>query len=169
MALMGWLDYRTVRLIGENQSIADALSAQGARITSDAVCDCLVHISAPSSTQLAHELSFETWRKTLDAGLDQRFLLAREFAAARLAERKGGAIVFVSAPEQRFGADHAAVAGALGNLTKTLGVEWARDGVRVNCVQTANEDATLGNLVAYLLSDYAAYITGAVMGIGCND
>ena len=66
-------------------------------------------------------------------------------------------------------ADQAAAGGGLGNLTKTLGVEWARDGIRVNTVQTRSSGETLGNLVAYLASDYAAYVTGAVMGVDLND
>ena len=78
-------------------------------------------------------------------------------------------MLFVGAPEQALGSDHAAAAGALGNLTKTLGVEWARDGIRVNAIQTGEDGETLGNLAAYLVSDYAAYVTGAVMGIGLDD
>src|SRR3546814_4101 len=85
------------------------------------------------------------------------------------ARGQGGAILFVGAPEQALGADHAAAAGALGNLTKTLGVEWARDGIRVNAVLTRSAGDTLGHLAAYLVGDYAAYVTGAVMGIGIDD
>ena len=48
-------------------------------------------------------------------------------------------------------------------------MEWARDGIRVNTVQTLADDDTLGNLVAWLASDYAAYVTGAVMGVGLDD
>ena len=166
---MGWLQGRSVRLIGDCRPIEDALVAQDARIVADGPSDCLVHFPAPRSIALAHEISHAEWRETLDAGLDQRFLLAKDFAAACHAEGRGGAIVFVGAPEQSLGTDHAAAAGALGNLTKTLGVEWARDGVRVNCVQTTAENATLGNLVAYLLSDYAAYVTGAILGVGIDD
>jgi len=36
-------------------------------------------------------------------------------------------------------------------------------------VQTRSSGETLGNLVAYLASDYAAYVTGAVMGVDLND
>ena len=78
-------------------------------------------------------------------------------------------MVYVGAPEQALGADQAAAAGALGNLTKTLGVEWARDGIRVNAVLTLARGETLGNLVAYLASDYAAYVTGAIMGVKLDD
>ena len=78
-------------------------------------------------------------------------------------------MLFIGFPEQALGADHAAAAGALGNLTKTLGVEWARDGIRVNSILTRDAGSTLGNLAAYLVSDYAAYVTGAVMGIDLDD
>lgn len=166
---MGWLQGRTARLVGHCPPIATALTAQGATLVADGDCDVLVHVAPPPPVRLAHELSHAEWRATLDAGLDQRFLLAKDFAAGRRAAGKGGAMVFVGAPEQALGADQAAAAGALGNLTKTLGVEWARDGIRVNAVQTGADDATLGNLVAYLASDYAAYITGAVMGVGLDD
>lgn len=166
---MGWLTGKTAMLVGESQAIAIALVGQGARLVSAGDCDALVHVATPPPVKLAHELSHAEWRAALDQGLDQRFLLARDFAAARRAAGQGGAVVFVGAPEQALGSDQAAAAGALGNLTKTLGVEWARDGIRVNSVQTVEAGETLGNLVAYLASDYAAYVTGAVMGVGLND
>lgn len=166
---MGWLDGRTARLVGTSPAIARALTEQGARLVEAGDCDVLVHVAPPPPVKLAHDLSHVEWRAALDAGLDQRFLLARDFAAARRAAGKGGSVVFVGAPEQALGADQAAAAGALGNLTKTLGVEWARDGIRVNAVQTFETGETLGNLVAYLASDYAAYVTGAVMGVGLDD
>jgi len=166
---MGWLTGKTAMLVGDCPAIAAALAEQGARLVSDGDCDVLVHIAPPPPVKLAHELSHAEWRAALDQGLDQCFLLARDFAAARRAAGQGGAVVLVGAPEQALGSDQAAAAGALGNLTKTLGVEWARDGIRVNSVQTVEADGTLGNLVAYLASDYAAYVTGAVMGVGLND
>jgi NAD(P)-dependent dehydrogenase (short-subunit alcohol dehydrogenase family) len=148
VALMGWLAGKTARLVGDSPAIAAAFQAQGARLVTDADCDVLVHVAAPPSAKPVHELSHDEWRAALDAGLDQRFVLARDFAAARRAVGKGGAVV---------------------NLTKTLGVEWARDGIRVNAVLTFDQGETLGNLVAYLASDYAAYVTGAVMGVGLDD
>jgi NAD(P)-dependent dehydrogenase (short-subunit alcohol dehydrogenase family) len=166
---MGWLTGKTAMLVGNSPAIASALVGQGARLVGDGDCDVLVHVANPPPVKLAHELSHAEWRAALDQGLDQRFLLARNFAAARRAAGKGGVVVFVGAPEQALGSDQAAAAGALGNLTKTLGVEWARDGIRVNSVQTVEAGETLGNLVAYLASDYAAYVTGAVMGVSLND
>ena len=166
---MGWLAGKAARLVGDSPAIARALAAQGARLVGDEDCDVLVHVAPPPPVRAVHELTHADWRTTLDAGLDQRFLLAQQFAARRRAAGRGGAVLFVGAPEQALGSDHAAAAGALGNLTKTLGVEWARDGIRVNAVLTGEGGETLGNLAAYLVSDYAAYVTGAVMGVGLDD
>lgn len=166
---MGWLAGKTACLVGESPAIAAALVAHGAELITEGDCDVLVHVAAPPAAMPVHELSHAEWRAALDAGLDQRFLLARDFAATRRAAGKGGAVVYVGAPEQALGSDQAAAAGALVNLTKTLGVEWARDGIRVNAVLTFEQGETLGNLVAYLASDYAAYVTGAVTGVGLDD
>ena len=138
-------------------------------MVADGDCDVLVHVAPPPPDIPAHELSPEAWRATLDDGLDQRFLLARDYAAGRREAGRCGTMIFVGAPEQGLGADHAAAAGALGNLTKSLAVEWARDGLRFNAVLSRAQGSTLGILVAYLASDYAAYVTGAVMGIGLDD
>ena len=166
--MSSWLQGRRVRLIGDCPAIARAVRAQGAVLVADGAADALIHVAASPPNRPLHELNLADWRATLDAGLDQRFLMAKAFAAERRAAGKGGAIVFVGAPEQALGSDHAAAVGALGNLTKTLGVEWARDGIRVNSIQTGETGETLGNLAAYLISDYAAYVTGAVMGVGSH-
>jgi NAD(P)-dependent dehydrogenase (short-subunit alcohol dehydrogenase family) len=118
---MGWLTGKTARLVGTSPAIAAALTAQGAALVEEGDCDVLVHVAPPPADVPAHEITFDQWRATLDAGLDQRFLLAKDFAALRRAAHKGGAVVFVGAPEQALGADQAAAGGGLGNLTKTLG------------------------------------------------
>ena len=166
---MSWLSGRLARIVGVAPDVAAALAGQGAQIVAEGDCDMLVHIAAPPPAKPVHELSQAEWRDTLDQGLDQRFLEAKAFAEARRAAGKPGAVLFVGAPEQALGSDHAAAAGALGNLVKTLGVEWARDGIRINAILSHAAGATRGNLAAYLLSDYAAYVTGAVMGIDCDD
>jgi NAD(P)-dependent dehydrogenase (short-subunit alcohol dehydrogenase family) len=169
MAMNGWLSGKAARIIGSHAMISDALNSAGATLLADGPSDILVHIAAAPSAKPAHTMSHAQWRTVLDEGLDQRFFAAKDFANDCRARGAGGAVLFVGAPEQAFGADQAAAAGALGNLTKTLGVEWARDGIRVNAILTHSKTATLGNLAAYLLSDYAAYITGAVMGIDSDD
>jgi NAD(P)-dependent dehydrogenase (short-subunit alcohol dehydrogenase family) len=169
VAMSGWLSGKRARLEGDSPAVLAALTAQGAMIVDGDDHDIWVHIAPPSVIKPAHEMTHAEWRASLDAGLDRRFLGAKDFAEQCRARSTGGAILFVGAPEQSLGADQAAAAGALGNLTKTLGVEWARDGIRVNSILTHDTGETLGNLAAYLVSDYAAYVTGAVMGIGLDD
>ena len=166
--MSGWLAGKRVAIEGDSQVIATALQAAGATLVA-AEADIWVHVAPPTTAKPAHELAHAEWRTSLDAGLDRRFLGARDFAASCRARGQGGAVLFVGAPEQALGADQAAAAGALGNLTKTLGVEWARDGIRVNSILTHETGDTLGHLAAYLVSDYAAYVTGAVMGITLDD
>ena len=169
VALSGWLTGRRVRLVGESPAIAAAVASQGGECVQDGAADILIHVAVAPPVRPLHELSHAEWRAALDEGLDQRFLLAKAFAAERRETGKGGAVLFVGAPEQGLGSDQAAAAGALGNLTKTLGVEWARDGIRVNAIMSGTQGETLGNLAASLVSDYAAYVTGAVMGIAHDD
>ena len=169
VAMTGWLTGKTARVEGESPAIINAVTTQGATLVPDGECDIWIHVAQPPLVKPAHELTHIEWRASLDAGLDRCFLGAREFADQCRARGKGGAILFTAAPEQAMGADHAAAAGALGNLTKTLGVEWARDGIRVNSILTLEMGDSLGNLAAYLVSDYAAYVTGAVMGVGLDD
>ena len=164
----GWLTGKRVAIEGSSPAIVTALEAAGARFVEDEA-DIWVHIAQPSATKPAHELNYAEWRASMEAGLDRRFLGAKDFAASCRARGQGGAVLFVGVPEQSLGADQAAAAGALGNLTKTLGVEWARDGIRVNSILTRENGDTLGPLAAYLVSDYAAYVTGAVMGITLDD
>jgi NAD(P)-dependent dehydrogenase (short-subunit alcohol dehydrogenase family) len=169
--MSGWLTGKRARIEGDSPAIRAAIAAAGATLADegDHDHDIWVHVAAPPAIRPAHELTHAEWRASLDAGLDRRFLGAKDFAERCRARGQGGAVLFVGAPEQALGADQAAAAGALGNLTKTLGVEWARDGVRVNSILTHETGETLGNLAAYLVSDYAAYVTGAVMGVTLDD
>jgi NAD(P)-dependent dehydrogenase (short-subunit alcohol dehydrogenase family) len=166
---MDWLKGKTVHLAGTHPAIEAALKAAGATLLLDGETDIYIHLAPTPRYVPAHEQSHEEWRKTLDAGLDQRFIKANDFARHCRDRGQGGVVLFVGAPEQSAGVDQAAAAGALRNLTKTLGVEWARDGIRVNSILTHRNDETVGTLAAYLVSDYAAYVTGAVMGVDEND
>jgi NAD(P)-dependent dehydrogenase (short-subunit alcohol dehydrogenase family) len=165
----GWLAGKTARLIGVHPAIEQALLAAGAQIVGQDACDICVHVAAAPPVVPAHEQSFAAWRHSLSEGLDDRFSAAQAFAAQCRERGAAGTILFVGAPEQSLGVDQAAAAGALTNLTKTLAVEWARDGIRVNCILAHREDLPVGRLAAYLVSDYAAYVTGAIMGVDADD
>ncbi|HEX2813950.1 MAG TPA: SDR family oxidoreductase [Sphingopyxis sp.] len=167
--MSGWLTGKRACIEGDSPAIRAALEAAGADLVDGGDRDIWVHVAPPPAVKAAHEITHAEWRASLDTGLDRRFLGAKDFAEQCRVRGRGGAILFVGAPEQALGTDQAAAAGALGNLTKTLGVEWARDGVRVNSILTRDTGDTLGHLAAYLVSDYAAYVTGAVVGIALDD
>lgn len=93
---------------------------------------------APSSP--AAEYSDELWRRTMGINLDGVFFTVRAFARRLLERNLPGAFVITSSiagfsvvtPETHaaYGASKAAVA----HLASLLGVEWARNGIRVNAV-----------------------------------
>jgi len=140
--------------------------------------DLLVHAGTELATEAAESVGLDRWRETFSADLDGRFLFAAEFARRIIAgEGRHGSVLFLM-PGFRPGTGNGMTAtahGALDNLVKSLAVEWGRDGIRVNAVASrtvadyagasAAERESLGNLSAWLLSDYAAYMTGTVAGI----
>lgn len=87
----------------------------------------------------AEEMSLEQWQKVIDINLTGVFLCAT--AAGRVMLKQGygsiintasmsGHIVNVPQPQCAYNASKAGVS----MLTKSLAVEWAKKGVRVNCI-----------------------------------
>jgi len=145
----------------------------------------------------AEELSPNGWRAVVGIVLDGTFYCSRELGR-RVAERGGGGqIVNVIATYAWTGGpgtvhSAAAKAGVL-SLTRTLAVEWARLGIRVNAIAPGPIDTPqtrerlwpdeevrrkllakipagrfgreeeVVNLCAYLVSDFAGYVTGEVV------
>lgn len=87
----------------------------------------------------AEEMTYEQWKKVIDCNLSGIFLCAT--AAGRVMLKQGygsiintasmsGHIVNVPQPQCAYNASKAGVS----LLTKSLAVEWAKKGVRVNCI-----------------------------------
>ncbi|HEV3407798.1 MAG TPA: glucose 1-dehydrogenase [Gaiellaceae bacterium] len=147
--------------------------------------DVLVNNAGVSSAKPALELGASDFDKIFGVDVKGAFLLA--VAAARdMRGRGGGSIVNVTSVHEHVArpgfALYSAAKAALGMITRSLAVELAADGIRVNAVapgaitversQEPEEflrEVPLGRtgrpeevaaLVSYLVSDEAAYVTG---------
>lgn len=175
----------------EDQTSVDDAFAQVEKTWGPA--SVLVHSAGINmSGKTVRDMPPEVWFRMIATDLSGAFLTSKRFLAADL---KGpGAIVHISSIHARAvragGADYCAAKGGLTNLVKTLAIEEAPRGVRVNAIEPgmiltpmnerAMEDAAyrksleanipmqragraeeVAKLACWLASDDASYITGA--------
>jgi citronellol/citronellal dehydrogenase len=125
----------------------------------DGGLDLLVNNAGGQFFAPASDISLNGWRAVVELNLTAVFALTQA-AYPYLSDRSGSVVnVSLSGVERGgMGMAHsiAARSGVLG-LTRTLALEWARDGIRVNCIgpgtvltHALNDEASdhvLGNLV----------------------
>lgn len=98
--------------------------------------DGLVNNAGGQFPSPAEEISANGWRTVVDLNLNGTFLVTRAAFRAHMGEH-GGAIVSIVADMWNgfpFMSHTAAARAGVVNLTKTLAVEWAARGVRINAV-----------------------------------
>lgn len=131
-------DERVSHLAGD---VSDA--AQAAKLVAQAVeklgsVNILVNSAGIGAVEPSDALSPEGWRKTLAVNLDGCFYMAQAAIRHMLANGGGGAIVNIASVLGHVGypehASYTAAKGAVINLTRSLGIEYAARGIRVNSV-----------------------------------
>lgn len=85
-----------------------------------------------------HEISYEEYRKTVNVDLDGVFLFAQNAIKQMLKQENGGVIVNTASMYGWIGAPgsaaYNAAKGGVVNLTRSLGVEYASENIRVNAL-----------------------------------
>ena len=155
--------------------------------------DILVNNAGIQISRPTHELSAEHFDRVLAVNLRGAFLCAREAIKHFLAEEKPGSIVNISSVHQRIPKPsylgYSVSKGGMQNLTTTLALEYASNGIRVNAIgpgatvtpinrawiddpvkaaqvtshipiPRAGSADEMAGVAAFLASDDAAYITG---------
>jgi len=156
--------------------------------------DVLINNAGITRDAMSHRMTMEQWDAVLDVNLKGTFVCAQA-AMAAMRERGSGAIVntasigaFGNIGQANYSASKAGIIG----LTKTLALEGARNGIRVNAVApgfvetpmtAAIPDALREQMIAriplkrtakpediarvhlFLVSDDASYVTGQVIVI----
>ena len=170
----------------------------GAAVDRWGTLDIMVNNAGTSMIAPSVDLSDEHWRGVIDLNLTGAFMGAQ--AAARVMLAKGsGSIINIGSVLGQVGlprrAAYCASKHGLIGLTKALGVEWGRRGVRVNCLNPgyiktpmdvhdqavgdytdadierrtpAGRFGTVGDcasVAVWLASDDSAYVTGTAVDV----
>jgi glucose 1-dehydrogenase len=187
---------RDVLVGGDVSNEDDVVRMVGEAVEGLGGLDVLVNNAGIQISRPSEELSSADFDRVLAVNLRGSFLCAREAIRHLLAEEKGGAIVNISSVHQLIPKPgylgYSTSKGGMQNLTRTLALEYASRGIRVNGVgpgatvtpinrawiddpvkrrqveehipmQRAGEADEMAGVTCFLASDMAAYITGQTL------
>jgi NAD(P)-dependent dehydrogenase (short-subunit alcohol dehydrogenase family) len=159
----------------------------------------LVNCAAVVAMKPALELTVDDWQRIFGVGVYGAFACAHAFAQQLIARRSTGAIVNISSITAQQSAHgrtaYAASKAALDSMTRSLALEWAEHGIRVNAVAPSHtatdrlkqaiaagkleydtivqripmgrfaDPSEIADAVVFLCSGQARFITGQVLAV----
>ncbi|MBD2465126.1 glucose 1-dehydrogenase [Oscillatoria sp. FACHB-1407] len=160
--------------------------------------DILINNAGIQTERASHEVPTDEFDRVIGVNLRGAYLCARETIKQFLMQQRGGVIINISSvheviPRPMY-VSYSISKGGMGNLTKTLALEYADRGIRVNAIAPgatitpineawtedpakqavveshipmgrAGTSEEMAAAVAFLASDEAAYITGQTLFI----
>jgi 2-deoxy-D-gluconate 3-dehydrogenase len=134
-------DCKVVPLRLDLRSEQDIMQAFGTAVEAFGTIDVLVNNAGRTLLRPAVEVSWAEWDDVININLKGAYFLAREFAAHCIGLGRPGSIVNMASTHGLTGLPGRSVYGiskaGLIQMSRMLAIEWARHGIRVNCVAPA--------------------------------
>jgi 3-oxoacyl-[acyl-carrier protein] reductase len=128
---------KVVAIAGDVSKPADAKRIVATAREAFGPIDILIHCAATSIVEPASQVTWDTWKKTMDVNLDGTFNMVYA-VVHEMIERSFGRIVLMSSiaalRERENQVHYSASKAAVIAMTRCCAQAWARHNVRVNCI-----------------------------------